>query len=123
MEILNLKAAEALVARYNSITIEEIKAKNMRHFPYDTVESLTGFGSRATCTLCQALPQDRPSIMCQYCIYAIDLTIVDDENSHYCVCGEHAETYDAIEDATTPEELLTAYRNRAKHIEEILKKI
>lgn len=110
-----IKAALELVERYNTITLEEIESKNC------SAESLTGFGSIAGCTLCQAtrpkFGDPIPGFDCRECIYY-------KEGPYWflsCKKGENRSTYSEIRISTNAEELQQAFRNRAEHITKILK--
>ena len=103
----NIKEARSLIKRYETITLEEIHGAFVSEKnTYIAKKLLTGFGSLGTCTLCI-----RVSSLCYDCIY---------EREKACMYGNNEKTYNAIENAKTPEELLEAYRNRAKHIINIL---
>lgn len=107
----NYEAARKLVKRYESITLKEINKAfedNPRSI-YLIPSILTGIGSYATCILCQAADVYSSYGLgnCINCIYGYRLA---------CVSFPNILTYDAIFTATTPKELLLAYRNRAKHI-------
>ncbi len=98
MKAKNLKEARALVDRYETITLEEIKGNF-------NPGALTGFGNSRTCTLCDISGFDP----CEYCIY----------KSH-CKKGIHQKTYYRIFNANTPLKLLNAFRARAEHIRKII---
>lgn len=105
----NIKEARELIQRYREITLEEIKEcwNVFTHKPaFYTARSLTGFGTWAACTLCRAV-----SVKCTDCIYVFEIG-----------CGKNGNkpTYQAIEQAKSPEALLTAFRNRADHIEKLI---
>ena len=122
----NIEAAQALVKRYTTITLSQIKKvwkeeKNDRILQVggDTVaQTLTGFGSMETCTLCKSV-----NAVCKKCIYQTELGCGgcgDDEfNQH--IPKEVAKTYLAIRYAKGPVSLQKAFRNRAKVIKSILK--
>jgi hypothetical protein len=116
MEVKNIKEAKALVKRYREITAEEIE--NAGYSP----SKLTGFGSLASCTLCQAVDMVSPwdSSPCLYCIYT-DSENTGFYNDLFCNNGVNKDTYNAIEEALDAEELLMAYQERADHIENLLK--
>ena len=115
MEIRNIKEAKALIKRYRSITLDEIKkafkGPQQGSFKFDTAKKeLTGFGNYVGCTLCDSwlFPN------CLSCIYKLD---------NNCLKGKNMETYDSILCAETPTELRNAYHKRADHIEKLLKEI
>lgn len=106
-EIKNLAEFKELIKRYKTITLDEIKEENM------SLAELTGFGSTSTCQLCQAIKAN-----CKYCVYGKAWRDRCGCPSYRCTTGKNRKTYDAIENAITPKELLKAYRNRAKHLKE-----
>jgi hypothetical protein len=114
----NLPEFKALIIRYETITIDEIKKKDCN------LELLTGFGSCITCTLCKKVGYDKKSKeeSCIYCVY-YELNNWLRIFGMPCNTRENAETYNAICKAETPEELLKAYWLRAKHMRSILKKL
>lgn len=105
-----IDAAKRLVIRYQSITLEEIK--NIYHSSLEVPYTLTGFGATTTCTLCIAAKEN-----CSLCIYTSLY-----ERYHCCI-NYNEKTYDDIEDYKSDEDLLQAFRNRAKHIKRIVNKI
>lgn len=113
-DVKNLSEFKALIERYESITLEEIEKKSEHTMSgrsiitSDVRERLTGFGYKKTCSLCKGCYYD-----CNGCIYSID------DHAMNCIKGNNKSTYDAIEEATTPSELLEAFRNRAKHMRSI----
>ena len=110
---VNLKEADELATRYETITLEEIdkacKSVVLRH----ATEVLTGFGYADICNICKVVPY-RKDVRgnvhknCNQCLYTIK-------------CYKQ-KSYKAIEKAIIPEEILKAYRNRAKVIRRLLKK-
>jgi len=118
----NLKEFKELIERYETITLEEIKTEwkkrkdlNWGHSDYaayETANRLTGFGSSSTCTLCQAVKQE--FVRCGDCVYG---------ESYGCVNDGNEKTYQKIENTKTPKGLLTAFRNRAKHLKTTYKEI
>lgn len=106
----NLPEFKALIERYESVTIEDIVDKwgddNDASF---TAGLLTGYGSAETCTLCKAV-----NVECYACVWRC-LT------SSLCSCDRTNTTYWDIMDATTPTELLTAFRARAAYMRKVLK--
>ena len=107
----NLNAFKALIGRYRSVTIEEIN-KEWAGYGMGTAEQLTGFGYMPTCSLCIAA-----GLVCIYCVYS-SLVNSDGENDPPCVDDS---TYRQISNSLTPQELLTAFRNRADYMENLLK--
>jgi len=107
----NLPEFKALILRYESITENEInplidvfeKEFGTGLFYANSIAKvLTGYGSPETCTLCQAVDID-----CSKCMY---------ENYHGCVNT----TFDMIYHADSTEELLSAFKARAKYMRELL---
>ena len=116
----NVQAFKALIRRYESITLEEIK-QNWEGDGDDTMRVLTGFGHKIKCTLCQAAGYIQfigniPD--CTKCLY----TLVQSA-AHLYECMRGSETYQNIEKASTPEELLKAVRQRAQYMRKILTKL
>jgi hypothetical protein len=103
----NLNEFKALIKRYKTITLDEIEEH------YCNPKELTGFGAFYSCTLCQAVSRvtELYGMMpnCRRCIYSGDTG-----------CTRH-KTYQAIAEARDPEELLAAYRARAKYMEGLIK--
>ena len=108
--IRNLDAFKALIERYNTITLGElqiIEEENPGLSPYDIATKATGFSSKRTCTLCQAVNAD-----CEFCVWGGP----NESDEYGCWKGKNTETYDAIENAYDLEELLEAYRRRALYM-------
>lgn len=113
MKPKNLPEFKALIKRYETITLEEIKEIDNSKL-IDGVyiaEKLTGFGSSETCTLCHYVNRSED---CNECIYVI-LT------SNDCNCGDNEKTYYRIYDADIPLKLRNAFRARAKHMKTLIK--
>ena len=102
MKPKNLKEFKALIKRYESITLEEIKKAGNIHFAPD---KLTGFGTSDTCTLCK--------IECFECVYHVN-------TENHCNDGINQKTYREIVYADTPTKLLNAFRARAKHMKTLI---
>jgi len=126
-EIENIKQAKALVRRYNSITLKEIKKeflkyKYFRSDPYThkafIANYLTGFGKTTTCILCRTVTS------CNECIYS-----VLNKNTHYVTVYCNSKSLDShitfinIKYSDTPKELHKAFRVRAKYINNLIKTI
>lgn len=114
----NLPEFKALIERYESITIEEIKAisgDDDRYFDSEYVMAvLTGFGRTVSCSLCVAVGHKNIyTYNCHKCVYG------GNPDTGEFKCAQHP-TYDAIEDAATPSQLLTAIRNRAAYMRTLL---
>lgn len=116
-EIKNIAEAKALVAKYRSITdedIEHLKPENFCSLDFpDIIEILTGFGSFSSCTLCQPC-QTVEMLDCSLCIHSLGSI----ERFPYCVYGHS--TYKRIGEARTITELLEAFKNRADYIESLI---
>jgi hypothetical protein len=111
MKPKNIKEFIALVHRYETITLEEIQtvAATKDSFCFEVARECTGFGSIFTCTLCLAIDIGETEVICSTCAFVCG-------NATRCEDGLNESTYKAISQATTPKELLTAYRERAEHI-------
>ncbi len=105
-----------LVQRYETITLSEIQDEwhlyGNNPYVHDVASALTGFGSRSTCTLCKPISGE-----CKRCVYGKSST------GFGCINIKNSRTYDKIENATSAEELLEAFRNRAKHMRENYTKV
>lgn len=111
----NLEEFKALIERYETITLEEIKTEyNKNSSLIGIPNKLTGYGNVTTCTLCLAVRG------CGSCVWYETLDRVYDYP-----CGEQDNytTYHDIGDAWTIEMLLEAYRKRAKHMKNMLELI
>ena len=106
----NLPEFLKLIERYETITIEEIKAANMN------LDKLTR--NKGKCTLCLPLYEE-DILYCETCTYP-EFNIY---GSFQCITGVNYETFYGMGEAITPKQLLTAYRNRAKHMRSVLKKL
>ena len=105
----NLKEFKELIARYESITLEEIeevweKSKFISIQGNRVAHILTGYGFINSCTLCKSCPS------CDDCIY------YNGDEDPPCSSGEAGPTYSAIGNSLTSKELLTAFQNRAKYM-------
>ena len=120
-KIKNIKAAKALVKKYNSITVEDILSFELTDEPFERTDEpfrgripmgkLTGFGNTHTCTLCQTVNN-----ICDNCIY-VNMT------GEPCDTGTNRLTYAPISWAMNPTKLIEAIHNRAKYIESLLTKL
>jgi hypothetical protein len=121
--IQNVKEFRNLIVRYDNLTKRHIES-TIVHGPYTsfhsdmTAQSLTGFGSAGTCKLCQPI-LERNILDCSECIY--HLNNPDINNNYYCAKGPNKDTYIAFFKATNEEELLKCYKDRSKHMKNILK--
>ena len=103
----NLKEFKALIKRYESITLEEIKKKAIEITDFSNVASeLTGFGTISHCLICSGF-------YCNQCIYYI-------RSGDGCSGEINGKTYDRISNADTPTKLRNAFRARAKHMKTLI---
>lgn len=115
--IQNMPEFDALIKRYESITLREIE--RVWETTDNPAEQLTGFGNRKACSLCLAAQlRDHNGIKvsgivcCEDCVWGYGTN-----RDMACLYADDNQiTYDAIEYAETPQELLIAYRERAKHM-------
>lgn len=115
----NINAAKELLAKYKSITINQItevynKLKEQEDITpcgYDVMEQITGFSSIIKCMLCQEAKKlaKRDIYYCQYCIYTINTS-----DDYLCV----EETYKALGDAYTPEDIYNALQARIEFLKQ-----
>lgn len=106
-----MKEFEALIEKYESITIDDIKkvsAKTGSFSGADTANGLTGYGAKFSCTLCVAVDG-----FCNDCTWN---TLTGDK----CGVKDTGRTYIHIFDAETPKELLQAFKNRAAYMRKVL---
>lgn len=133
----NEEAFKALIDRYLSITLEDIKSKIEEASVYseklhlgindgysgteeDMIrkmkwvrETLTGFGLGDKCTLCQPIDG-----CCSECVYDIMYSIDNDYMMCVGIASPARVTYGAIDNAKNAEELLEAYKRRAEFMKE-----
>lgn len=108
----SINAAKKLIELYNGITVEQVKEfeKSLWHhedyYGEYIAGKITGFGRQQTCLLCNAVND------CSRCIYA--------NGNIGCIRGENEETYRNIKMAANAEELVSAFKARASHIQSIL---
>ncbi len=102
----NIKEFQALVKRYETITLEEIE-NAWGKYSDGVARKLTGFGLYSTCTLCLAVERTWQNDACSDCVYGEYLG---------CTRKNNLNTYYAFLELETPEQLLTAFRNRAEHL-------
>ncbi len=113
-----LQAAKDLVTRYNNITIKEI---NNITYGNITARRLTGFGNIDTCTLCIAATEIQFLSIDDYCKGCIHQISFVKSCKCYNKPRSRAEiTYKAIEQAKTPEQLIKAFKARAKYIQHLI---
>jgi len=107
----NINEFNRLIECYETIQLDEINSVWLS-LGRSSAFYLTGFGTCETCSLCKAVNYDIYQFpYCNRCVYS---------QSVGCSHDEMAETYFGIKLAQTPDELLTAYRNRAKAMKEFL---
>lgn len=121
--INNLKEAKALVVKYRSIKAEDLERYmingKLRLDSQSALEALTGFGSNTSCTLCSTQERDEidaSGVICDGCIYK-------ETTGRSCQRGENNDTYFDIEYASGEKGLLLAYKNRANHLENLIKQV
>lgn len=101
----NLKEFVELIHRYETVTLEEIKSNwDSDLSSFNCINSITGFGSLHTCTLCNAVNSKWDKLTCEICVY---------HDKFGCSHGVMESSYDAISESETPEDILKAFRNRA----------
>lgn len=115
----NIKAAKELLAKYKSITIDQItevynkiiEQEDITPCGYDVMERITGFSSITKCMLCQEAKKlsQKDIYYCQYCIYTINTS-----DDYLCV----EETYKALGDVYTPENIYNALQDRIKFLKQ-----
>lgn len=120
---VNVNAAKKLVKRYDSITFDILEL-NWKDLPKEEIEenyhsgakvlqSLTGFGSFETCTLCKEAKElceyPKTTNFCSCCIYG-----------HIVKCAR-TPYYKEMGESDTPDELIQAVRNRSKYIKGLIK--
>jgi hypothetical protein len=110
-EAKNIPEFIALIHRYETITLKEIKEELKLQESLFAAENLTGFGDSKTCTLCIAVKKD-----CNECVY-------NNHGSFGCLCynKKFDDSYYRIRNAKTARKLFNAYHNRAKVLREFAK--
>lgn len=111
-----IDAALKLADKYRSITLDELKElekDNHDDLPYHVLKTITGFGYKKTCPICQSVNGE-----CNNCIYSFKMPKRDDW--YYCIDDI---TYGNIYDSESYEELLEAINKRADYIEDLINKI
>lgn len=117
--VKNIEAAKELVELYRNITIEQLKEvyeelceSREDIFFEDILHDITGFGSIASCHLCQPIEGH-----CSQCIHGEGLA-----TTGASPCTYH-ETYENIEESGSIHELYNAIQDRADYIESLIKKL
>lgn len=112
MKPKNIKQFNALIRRYKSIKLEEIEEAwlNAKYKKGHIIaNNLTGFHDTSSCSLCIATMNVKTDYNCMKCVYATD----EEESCHK---GINESTYYEIYGAASPQELLLAFRRRARHM-------
>jgi len=128
----NIEEAKQLVQRYESITVEEIKevAGKRKFNGRKIANELTGFGDYKICILCKAVPTHIYNAFtsrkeCENCLYyefggCVGL-FMEGAEKHPKIAKKLEITFENICDAKNPQELINAFRERAKLLRELLK--
>lgn len=132
----NILAAKRLIERYRSITPADIlqaladASENLEATPTgeDAAYELTGFGTSGSCSLCAPLFNHKhwdSGPRCEDCLHfepgwQLGRDFWGPKNKPCAFSDSSKPTYDAIENASSPEELILALRARADYLEERL---
>ena len=110
-----IKTALELVAKYRSITLEDLESQPIDEDEniWESLTNITGFGYKDKCSICSSVDGK-----CDQCIYSFGENLSDDWI--YC-CNDV--TSKKIYDANSYEELLDAIKNRADYIEDLVNRI
>jgi hypothetical protein len=128
MKAKNEDAFKALIKKYNSITLKQIK-DNAIQDDCDKFEScvtlneITGFGYQCSCTLCIATKNKnilsiKDAVHCNLCVYGILSNI----KYNACLSDNNSDTYEALKMAKDETTLLLAIKERVKHMKKVWKK-
>ena len=121
-----MKALVNLIKEYKTITLEQLEGcfdEDHTHGS-DVMESITGFGSVKTCSICEdarekarnkGIVVDNNDYYCKHCIYR---QLFPDSGSRDLYCLD--DTYHDVSDARSPEELYTALQNRITLLEDLI---
>ena len=109
MKAQNIKEFKALIERYETIELKEIKKVFEDYYPIHAKRKLTGFNSLDTCTLCLNV-----NGYCNKCVYKIERGCIR-------LNKELKESYYRLKDADTPIKFKNECRNRAKVLREYAK--
>ncbi len=104
LDMKNINEFRLLIKRYETLTLEEAKEAFLSDNIEEAIKDLTGYGYFNSCSLCNTLREYVTPDCCK-CVYG---------SRYACISGIFEESYNAIGDAETPEEYITAIRNRAK---------
>lgn len=119
MKSVNEKEFLVLIETYKSINLQRLQEKyDENHCVYKTLNKITGFGNTSKCTLCLGTRKSNRGDYrnCRLCVYGITSDLL-----HPCTEDDNERTFDAIVDADSPESLLVAIKNRAKHMKKVWK--
>lgn len=131
----NIPATRALIDRYRAITLDDIEKavtavkEYADTFTYgDVAYELTGFGTPGSCALCEALYDTkhwRGGPRCESCLHfepgcGVRRGLWGVYNMPCAFSDNSKPTYNAIESASSPEELLSAFRARADYLEKLV---
>lgn len=122
MKAQNEKEFKALIKRYESITLEQLKEEDRESDIYykEILTRITGFGNTTKCTLCNATRKSNPNHRkdCTKCVYGFS---EGKDAWNDCIEKDNAPTYNKISDAKFLEDLLLSIHARAKHMREVYK--
>ena len=125
------RAFKDLISEYDTLTLDKVREaiKNTEAHGItisEMKESLTGFGNKHACNLCDAIDLTFDSARsCAGCVwfeYAVKY-LVRPGIIPACVSASEgtANTYNAIKEATNVRDLVDAYADRAEHMKGVLK--
>lgn len=118
----NIEAAKRLVEIYRNLSIDELE-ENFEYYDNggDIMNSITGFGSMVSCSLCNVVGQtgsERPK--CKNCVWTVEKGVTKPEEA--CPCYfYYDESYDNIDDAHNAYDLKEALLVRADLLEGVIK--
>ena len=121
----NLEEWKALKRRYRTITLEEIEEayySDIYNTDHEEVSTcLTGFGNTVQCTLCVAVTKEKPFVMardCKDCMWYTytGRTCMGSPLSSNIRLAEAQITFNKLLTASTPTELLAAYKARYRYM-------
>lgn len=118
----NIEAAKRLVETYRNLSIDELE-ENFEYYDNggDIMNSITGFGSMVSCSLCNVVGQnsfEEPE--CKDCVWTVEKGVTKPEEA--CPCYFHYdESYDNIDDACNAYDLKEALLVRADLLERVIK--
>jgi len=123
----NLEEWEALKRRYRTITLEEIEEayhSDIYNTDYEEVSTcLTEFGNTAKCTLCVAVTKEHPFMIKEDCKDCMWYTYTGRTCMGSLISGDFTlnktkaqVTFNKLLTASTPTELLAAYKARYRYM-------